>query len=260
MDAGVLAATKDAAPLGEGSLKPGWGNAEGASATGGTARRVTVELPRQGPDRLELLTDVGMIDSFRVIHLFQLDERSYSGLCRVKFRDPSMHPSRMEGQIGISKVECLARLEDGASLVHIEGSPTVAWARLATLTGGAMYPALELTPENWRISVVGSNAQMRSFLADLRQLKMSYKVVAIENANLDDSAPSSPMRMLTPKQREALTAAYHIGYYDIPKRAESADVAKVLALGKSTTLEHLRKAEKRLLDSFMIGGRGLGGS
>jgi HTH DNA binding domain len=222
---------------------------------GAVLRRVIVEVPRQDPECLGRLTSPGVIESFRVIHLFRFDPRSYDGICRVKFRDPGVGPSQMVGQIGISKAECLARLADGARLVHIEGRPTAEWARFAALTGGAMYPAFQLTPDSWRVTAVGSSDQMRGFLAELRHFKMPYKVLSIEDADLGGPSPKLPMDMLTPKQREALIAAYRSGYYDIPKRADSAAVAKALALGKSTTLEHLRKAEKRLLDTFMqVGG------
>ena len=161
--------------------------------------------------------------------------------------------------LGISKAESLVRLADGACLVHIEGRPTAGWARLAALKSGAMYPAFELTPESWRFTVLGSNDQMKQFLAELRHFKMRFKVLSVEDADIRGPSPRSALEILTPKQREALVAAYQTGYYDIPKRADSADVAKALALGKSTTLEHLRKAEKRLLDNFMHVDRGFGG-
>ncbi len=189
-----------------------------------------------------------------MIHLFRFDTKAYSGICRVKFRDPAVRPTQMVGYVGISKVGHLAQLADGAFLASIEGRPTADWTRLAALTDGAMYPALELTSESWRITVVGSGEQIKGFLANLRELKMRYKVLSVEDGGLEGPAPGSAVAILTPKQREALVVAYQCGYYDIPKRAESADVAKALALGKSTTLEHLRKAEKRLLDSYMHPG------
>jgi hypothetical protein len=226
---------------------------------GAILRRVIVEMPKQDPQCFGRLTELGVIESFRVIHLFRFDTKSYEGICRVKFRDPEVHPSRMVGHLGISKAQRLARLADGACLVHIEGRPTADWARFAALTGGAMYPAFEPTPGTWRVTAVGSNDQMRRFLAELRHFKMRYKVLSIEDAELKGPSSPSPMEVLTPKQREAMVAAYRSGYYDIPKRADSADVAKILALGKSTTLEHLRKAEKRLLDNFMRIGGGFGG-
>jgi hypothetical protein len=222
-------------------------------------RRVVVEVPRLDPEGFGRLTNLGVIESFRVVHLFRFDTKSYDAICRVKFRDPGMLPSRMVGHIGISKAESLARLADSACLVRIEGRPTEEWARFAALSEGAMHPAFELKPASWRVTAVGSNDQMRRFLADLRHFKMRYKVLSIEDANLPRPSAKLAVDVLTPKQREVLVAAYRNGYYDIPKRAGSADVAKALALGKSTTLEHLRKAEKRLLDNFMQTGGELSG-
>jgi len=55
------------------------------------------------------------------------------------------------------------------------------------------------------------------------------------------------MTSLTEKQRRILMSAYKMGYYDVPRRTDSEMVAKALELDKSTVVEHLRKAEKRLL-------------
>lgn len=247
-------------PTTQSSLRESWpepGGPGGPASLGqaATVRRVTLELPRQDPECFERFTDLGVIESFRVIHLFRFDARAYAGICRVKFQDPDVRPARMVGHIGISKAEHLAQLADGAYLVNIEGRPTAGWARLAALTGGSMYPAFQFTPDSWRITVLGTSTQLRGFLAELQRFKMRYKFLSIEDADLCDHSPKSPMEALTPRQREALVAAFQSGYYDIPKRADSAAVAKMLGLGKSTTIEHLRKAEKRLLVG-MIGGSG----
>jgi len=52
---------------------------------------------------------------------------------------------------------------------------------------------------------------------------------------------------------EAILAAKRPGYCDIPRKAETSNVAMELDLGKSTTLEHLRKAEKRLIRQLLTG-------
>jgi predicted DNA binding protein len=38
-----------------------------------------------------------------------------------------------------------------------------------------------------------------------------------------------------------------MGYYEIPRRFDSEQLAKKLNLGRSTVAEHLRKAEQRLI-------------
>jgi len=57
---------------------------------------------------------------------------------------------------------------------------------------------------------------------------------------------------LTDRQREALSAATALGYYDVPREATHEDVADALGCAPSTAAEHLRKAESHILQS--VGG------
>jgi predicted DNA binding protein len=63
--------------------------------------------------------------------------------------------------------------------------------------------------------------------------------------------PNSPMGRLTEKQRRVLIAAYKLGYYDIPRRITSGEMARKLNLVKSTFSAHVRKAERRLLTEML---------
>lgn len=78
----------------------------------------------------------------------------------------------------------------------------------------------------------------------LERLGVRTRVVSLTDEVLD---PNSPMTWLTEKQRRILMSAYKMGYYDVPRRVDSEMVARALKLDKSTVVEHLRKAEKRLL-------------
>ncbi len=59
--------------------------------------------------------------------------------------------------------------------------------------------------------------------------------------------------MLTMKQREAMIAAYDHGYYDYPKKITGDELAKRVNISKGTLMEHLRKAEGRLLREILMG-------
>lgn len=55
-------------------------------------------------------------------------------------------------------------------------------------------------------------------------------------------------RTLTDRQREVLEVAHELGYYDRPSRASQEAIAAELGCSASTVGEHLRKAEKRLVE------------
>jgi len=52
---------------------------------------------------------------------------------------------------------------------------------------------------------------------------------------------------LTPGQAAALETAYEMGYFEVPKRVTSAEVATELDISKSAFLERLRRGQARLL-------------
>lgn len=58
---------------------------------------------------------------------------------------------------------------------------------------------------------------------------------------------------LPPRQREALAVAHEAGYYAVPREATRDEVAAALDCAPSTASEHLRKAEARLVETFLAG-------
>jgi hypothetical protein len=65
------------------------------------------------------------------------------------------------------------------------------------------------------------------------------------------SVPSALSR-LTERQREVLVAAYSLGYFDLPKRISSRELAKKLSMRSSTLIAHRIKAERSLLDEILL--------
>lgn len=45
----------------------------------------------------------------------------------------------------------------------------------------------------------------------------------------------------------ALITAYSLGYYDVPRKVSSKEVSRHLNMDKSTFVEHLRKAERKIV-------------
>ena len=56
---------------------------------------------------------------------------------------------------------------------------------------------------------------------------------------------------LSPRQREALEVAHDLGYYEVPRETTRAAVADRLGCAESTASEHLRKAERAVVRTYL---------
>jgi hypothetical protein len=63
-----------------------------------------------------------------------------------------------------------------------------------------------------------------------------------------DTKPVRRLDVLTGSQREAFKLARENGYYEWPREASTRELAAEMGVSKTTFLEHLRKAESKLLD------------
>lgn len=58
---------------------------------------------------------------------------------------------------------------------------------------------------------------------------------------------------LTDRQREVLRAAYEMGYFERPKRANATEIAAELDITQSTFTEHLVTAQRKILEDVLEG-------
>ena len=61
------------------------------------------------------------------------------------------------------------------------------------------------------------------------------------------------LNVLTNKQKGIIIEAKNRGYYEYPRKITTLELSSKLGISKATTVEHLRKAEMRLMNSLLEG-------
>ncbi len=99
--------------------------------------------------------------------------------------------------------------------------------------------------EKVTFGILGEIASLRAFMKDMENRINGFKVISVTNG---DQLNSSPLQALTGKQREVISRAFRLGYYDMPRKISSTKIAVKLGMNQSTFTEHRRKAEHRIME------------
>jgi len=189
------------------------------------------------------------IKSLELLYFLRQDEEEFAAISQLEFKDPT---AKIEDiLIGGFMVEAqvLEQQKNGAYIVFMRGGPSLSSILKAVgIESGYLFPPLGIRDGKIRFSFLGNEMQIKDFMEKIDVLGIHYRVVLLADANF---SPTSPLNGLTEKQRETLIAAYKHGYYDIPRKISSEELAKKLGLVDSTVVEHLRKAEKRLMAQLL---------
>jgi hypothetical protein len=191
------------------------------------------------------------IKSLKLIYFLRQDPQEFAAISEVEFKDSTSKVEDLLTGGFLVEAQVLERQKNGAYLVFLRGGPSLSSVLSAIgIESGYLFPPIGIGDGKIKISFLGSENQVKNFMEKIDTLGIRYRVVLLADANF---SPISPLNRLTEKQREVLIAAYKLGYYDIPRRITSEELAKNLGLVDSTVVEHLRKAEQRLMTQIFEG-------
>lgn len=107
-----------------------------------------------------------------------------------------------------------------------------------------------ISEERYTASVIGSHENLTKYVELVKKYAGS-----IENMSFTKAAyhKHDIISVLTDKQKEVLIAANHYGYYDFPKKINSEKLSQKVKISKPTLLQHLRKAEGRIMANILAG-------
>jgi predicted DNA binding protein len=168
----------------------------------------------------------------------------------VTFRDADSKIEALLGIPNVTKVQALEKGEGGVWMVLIRWRPKRGSLISSQIEKGSGYMVspFEFRDGSLKITFVGNQKQIQELVKRVEEHGFSYKIVSAMDAKF---SPISPLVYLTKKQRDVITSAFKLGYYDTPKRLDSDQLAEHLNLANSTVVEHIRKAQRRLLAGML---------
>lgn len=213
-------------------------------------RRLIVEIPEKELIKVGIeLPPVKKIKSLELLYFLKHDYQEFAAVSRVELRDSTIRVEDLLLGGLLVEAKVLAKEKNGAYIVYMRSGPSLySILNSVGIESGFLFPPLGIGDGKVKFSFLGNEQQIKDFMGGLVATGIRYRVVRLTDANF---SPISPLNMLTEKQREVLITAHKLGYYDIPRRITSKELAKKLGLVDSTVVEHLRKAEQRLITQII---------
>ena len=215
-------------------------------------RRLILEFPKKEFEKIHDPGPLSHIKTFEVIQFLRLDNEEFAAICRIETKETLPNFEAMHQTGGLDSfsegAQILEREKNGAYIVFIKHSIVPFGLNISQLIGGGYLAAVEIRDEKVKITYLGSVKQVKDVMATFRKYKIRYKVLSLTDAKF---SVTSPLNFLTEKQRRVLIASYKYGYYSLPRKVNSEQLAEKLSLHKSALATHRRKAELRLITQIL---------
>ena len=106
------------------------------------------------------------------------------------------------------------------------------------------------TPEAWDFELrFPSHDALSEFTTHCEDAQVSLEVIRVYNPTKSDAGP---WYGLTDPQREAITLAVQMGYYDIPRGCTTKELADELGISDQAVTERLRRAIAALVTNTLV--------
>jgi HTH DNA binding domain len=212
-------------------------------------RRLVLEISQEEISKFSPSAELlKKIESLEIIYHLRFDKDGFAGICKIRVKDPKLDLRKLVGVGGLVKLELLAK-EDSEHIVYMETrTRNMAWFRGPDNPDVYLCPPIEFKDQKLKLTFVGNLNEVKKLLTRAEKVGQKFKILSLTDARF---SPDSILHRLTERQRRILSAAYTHGYYDVPRRIDSEELAEKLDIVKSTLVEHLRKAEKRLITDIM---------
>ncbi len=198
--------------------------------------------------------------------MLKFDSKGYLFVCKMTAQDWMIYQkksssSRTSGSPKKIFVKVLGREKAGPLLLQVSGrwvergkkldpNQARAFVFFRSMERASYYALGNPTISEHAISfkLVAEGEKIKRLLSGLKQLNIPY---AVKKLGRIETRAQSILGELTLQQSRILKLAHTLGYYDIPRRTNTEDLARILRMDKATVGEHLRRAEKHVFDQLI---------
>ncbi len=223
-------------------------------------RQITVEIPVTAQSRTSSF--IRALETIEIIEVLEFRSGGISLLCSGTADQLNVLKSAFNSSEESANLNILNVKNDGSVVALVKGVWTGRSNGISdpkheeemeffrSMENSHMYTVGKLTFEHGvlKTTVLGERETIARLLEGLREHNIKFRVKRI-------GPPEGKERLmlssLSQKQQRVLRLAHELGYYEIPRKIRTQELANIVGIDKGTLGDHLRRAEKHIMDEVM---------
>jgi predicted DNA binding protein len=210
---------------------------------------------------------IELLQRAKILHMLKFDSSGYLFICKMSALEWTAYSEKSPSHTVQSStkkkivIKVLGKIKPGPVLLQVSGrwigrdektkiDQSRAFGFFRSMERSSYY-ALEkptISEHSISLTVVAEGDRIKRLLNGLKEFNIPYKVKKLGKLGTREH---STLGELTLQQTRVLKLAHTLGYYDIPRRTNTEDLARILRMDKATVGEHLRRAEKHVFDKLI---------
>ncbi len=186
-----------------------------------------------------------VIERFEVISLFTMVDDMHSEVCKFTIRE-----GIPVDQIQCNYVSNLIVLQNKGReyTCLVKGTFSEDITRFLRTYGSTFVHPIVFADDCLTFNMVGTPEDFQTFVSDAAEKGWGLEILSVCDYN---PHVNGIFDVLTPKQKEILMESYRRGFFDHPRKINAGELAEKMGMHKTTLLEHIHKAEKRLIGHIL---------
>jgi len=191
------------------------------------------------------------VKTLEQLQVLRLDREEIAMICRIELEEAVSNIEDYIKLINVNafEVKLLEREKTGAYIVFVKVKRPTSHPGYSSIgKDDAYFVSREIREGKVKVTFLGNAKQIKKTLEALQRSGRRYRIISLTDAKF---SIDSPLNTLTEKQRKVLLTAYKLGYYNLPRKISSEQLAKKLNIHKTALVNHRRKAELRILTQML---------
>ncbi len=211
-------------------------------------RILKIKIPTKTLLTLKIPDYFSVINHIEILQIYQYDRNNFFSLHKILFK-PNEIQNLAHYLYDLFLAQSFQILEtkgDEALCIIKQRSSSGFWPSLLS-ESWALLPPIIIDPDAMIASIImREDNQLSAILKQLNAIT-SIELLAISNPNEIAENFTQSLPGLTSRQREIMTYAARRGYFELPKKISTKQIAEHFAISTSAVINHIQKAEKILV-------------